>query len=61
MTLFHHLLLKIKRVNFMVQKSVDKRKMMSISWEKLCTPKACEGMGFKQLKQFNLAMLAKQG
>ena len=23
--------------------------------------KSCDGMGFKQLKQFNLALLAKQG
>ena len=53
--------LKIKRVNLMVQKSIDKGKMTWISWEKLCTPKACGRMGFKQLKLFNLAMLAKQG
>ncbi|XP_075665346.1 uncharacterized protein LOC142635011 [Castanea sativa] len=38
----------------------DERKMALISWEKLCTPKACGGMGFKKLKQFNLAMLTKQ-
>ena len=31
-----------------------------ISWDKLCTLKACAGVGFKQLKQFNLALLAKQ-
>lgn len=37
----------------------DERKMTWTNWEKLCTPKACGGMSFKQLKQFNLAMLAK--
>ena len=35
--------------------------MAWVSWEKLCAPKACGGIGFKSLKEFNLAMLAKQG
>lgn len=32
-----------------------------ILWKKLCMPKSCEGLGVRDLKNFNLSMLAKQG
>ena len=47
--------------NFLWGKCKDERKMAWMSWDKLCAPKAKGGMGFKQLKQFNLALLAKKG
>jgi len=47
--------------NFLCGQKWDKRKMAWLSWDKLYEPKAAKGMGFHQLKQFNLALLAKQG
>ena len=47
--------------NFWWGQKHDERKMAWLSWEKLCEPKDSGGMGFCQLKQFNLALLAKQG
>ena len=47
--------------NFLWGQRKKERRTAWISWEKLCAHKASGGMGFKQLKQFNLALLAKQG
>ena len=39
----------------------DERKIHWKSWSKLTEAKRVEGMGFQDLRTFNLAMLAKQG
>ena len=47
--------------NFWWAQKQDERKLNWMSWDKLCMPKVDGVMGFKQLKPFNLAWLAKQG
>lgn len=32
-----------------------------MAWSRLCMPKGCGGLGVRELRKFNLAMLAKQG
>ena len=47
--------------NFRWGEKDDERKLAWLNLGKLRMPKSRGGMGFKQLKPFNLALLAKQG
>ena len=51
---------EIKKIPLSSCLPADRQIWAWVRWEKLCAPKACGGMGFKSLKEFNLAMLAKR-
>ena len=47
--------------NFWWGQKAKEKKIPWVSWEKMCEPKVGGGLGFKNSKCFNLALLSKQG
>lgn len=45
--------------SFIWSGSATQRKLSLVSWEKICQPKACGGLGFKSLDVMNKALLMK--
>lgn len=53
--------LEIMIARFWWDQRGNKQKIYWLSWKKLCETKFQGGLGFKDLKTFNLALLAKKG
>jgi hypothetical protein len=46
--------------NFWWGDGADRKRMHWLAWWKMCIPKQQGGMGFREIKCFNIALLAKQ-
>jgi hypothetical protein len=53
--------IKSATANYWWSSGVDKRGMHWRNWQDMCLPKTEGGMGFRDTKLFNIAMLGKQG
>lgn len=40
---------------------MEKKFLTPVAWSKVCTPKACGGLGLRKLSDMNSALLGKMG